>query len=97
MQSRSFCYVHASKQAPSHNQSLHEEWKVVYEIFKGYRNDLSRDANHSDFCKSIPIFKANFHITILNVKFTSYNNLKMVPDKITGGTPSSTPVILDHR
>ena len=55
------------------------------------------DANHSDFCGIIPIFKANFRITISNVKIAANNNLKMVPDKITGVTPTSTPVIPDHR
>ena len=30
-----------------------------------------RDANHSDFCEIIPIFKANFPITISNIKITA--------------------------
>ena len=54
---------------------------------------VSRDANHSDFCRIILIFKAGFRITILNVKITANNNFKMVPDKITGVTLTSTPVI----
>ena len=52
-----------------------------------------RDANHSDFCGILPIFKANFRIMILNVKIMANDKLKMVPDKITGVTPTSTPVI----
>ena len=54
---------------------------------------ITRDANYSGFCGIIPIFKANFRITISNVKITANNNLKMVPDQITGVTPTSTPVI----
>ena len=57
----------------------------------------TRDANHSDFYGIIPIFKANFRITISNVKITTNNNFKMVPDKITWVTPTSTLVIPDHR
>ena len=55
----------------------------------------TRDANHSNFSGIIPIFKADFCITITNVK--ANNDFKMVPDKITGVTPTSTPVIPDHR
>ena len=36
-----------------------------------------RDANHSDFCGNIPIFKADFRITILDVKIREYNNFSM--------------------
>ena len=43
-----------------------------------------RDANDSDFCGIIPIFKANFRIMISNFKIMANNNLKMVPDKIRG-------------
>ena len=46
---------------------------------------------------TIPIFKANFRITNSNVKITAHNHFKMVPNKITGVTPTSTPVIPDHR
>ena len=53
----------------------------------------SKDANHLDFCGILLIFKADFRITILTVKITAKNDLKMVPDKITGVTPTSTPVI----
>ena len=42
-------------------------------------------------------FKANFRITISNVKITANNNFKMVPDKITGVTPTFTMVIPYHR
>ena len=38
------------------------------------------------FLGFIPIFKANFRITILNVKKTANNNIKMVPDKIMGNS-----------
>ena len=55
----------------------------------------SRDANHSDFCGIIWIFKADYRITISNVKITANNDFKMVPDKITGVTPTSTLVIPD--
>ena len=53
---------------------------------------VCRDANHADFCEIVPIFKADFRITILNAKITANNNFKMVPDKITGLTSTSTPV-----
>ena len=56
-----------------------------------------RDANYSDFCGIIPIFKADFRIMISNFKITANNNSKMVPDKITAATPTFTPVIPDHR
>ena len=42
----------------------------------------SRDANHSDFCGIVPIFNANFRITISDVKIPANNDFKMVPDKI---------------
>ena len=45
--------------------------------------DRHKDANHSDFCGIILIFKADFRITILNVKITANNKFKMVQDKIT--------------
>ena len=43
------------------------------------------------------VFKAHFCVTISNVKTTANYNFKMVPDKITGVTPTSTPVIPDHE
>ena len=43
------------------------------------------------------IFKAYFRITTLNVKIMANNDFKMVPAKITEVTPTSTPVIPDHR
>ena len=58
---------------------------------------LSGGANHYNFCGILPIFKVNFPITISNVKITANNHFKMVPDKITGVTPTSTCVIPDHR
>ena len=33
-------------------------------IFEGYRV-FNRDANHSDYCRIIPFFKFDFHITTL--------------------------------
>ena len=55
-----------------------------------------RDAKHSDFCEIILVFKADFRILILNFKITAYNDFKMVPDKITGVTPTSALIIPDH-
>ena len=46
-----------------------------------------RDANHSDFCGIIPIFKADFHITTSEVQIPLNNDFNMVPDKIKGVTP----------
>ena len=43
------------------------------------------------------IFKAIFRFTILNVKIMAHYDFKVVPDKITGVTPNSTPAIPDHR
>ena len=63
-------------------------------------NDLfttARDANPSDFCGIIPIFKVHFRITILNVKITANNHFKMESIKITRITPTSTLIISDHR
>ena len=54
------------------------------------------DTNHHDFCEIILIFKADFRIMISNVKITANDDFKMVPDKITGVTLTSTPVIPDH-
>ena len=56
---------------------------------------MSRDANHSDFCGISPFFKANFRITILDVKFRKITILhaKMVPDKIKDVTLKYTPVL----
>ena len=48
-------------------------------------------------CRIIPICKADFRITISNIKITANNDFKMVPDKITGVTPISTSVIPDHQ
>ena len=49
------------------------------------------------FAESYLFFKADFRITILNVKITANNDLKMVPDKIMVVTPFSALVIPDHR
>ena len=57
---------------------------------------ICRDANHSDFCGNILIFKADFRITFSNVKITANDDFKMVPDKITGVTLNSTLGIPDH-
>ena len=46
----------------------------------------SRDANHSDFCGILRIFKADFRIKIFDVKMSANNDLKTVPDKISGTT-----------
>ena len=56
-----------------------------------------RDANHSDFCGIIPVFKAALRITIWNVKIMANYDFKMGPDKITRVTSTSTPVIPDHQ
>ena len=40
-----------------------------------------RDANHSDFCGIIPVFKADFRIMILDIKILTNNDFDMVPDK----------------
>ena len=57
---------------------------------------LIRDANQSDFCGIILIFKADFRITISNIKLTTNDDFKMVPDKIMGVTLTSTLIIPDH-
>ena len=49
------------------------------------KNGRARDANHSNFCGIIPIFKADFRITISNVKIMANNNFKMVSDKKNRG------------
>ena len=49
------------------------------------------------FAESYRFLKADFHITIWKVKITANNDFKMVPDKITGVTPTSTPVLPNHR
>ena len=48
-----------------------------------------RDANHSNYCGIILIFKAYFRIRISNVKISANNNLKMVPNKIMRVTSTS--------
>ena len=53
---------------------------------------INRDANHSDFCGIIPIFKAKFSITISEVKIPANNYFKMVPDKIKEVTSTCTPI-----
>ena len=57
---------------------------------------IARDANHFEFCGIILIFNADFHITISNVKIMANDYFKMVPDKKTGVTLTSQPVIPDH-
>ena len=52
-----------------------------------------RDANHSDFCIIILFFKADFRITISDVKIPQNNDFKMVPDKIKDVTLTYTPVL----
>ena len=44
-------------------------------------NQLYRDANHSDFCIIILIFKADFRIMISEVKIPANNDFNMVADK----------------
>ena len=51
-----------------------------------------RDANHSDFCGIVPIFKSDFHITISDIKILANNDFKMVPDKIKEVAPPCTPL-----
>ena len=71
--------------------------KSVFRVCHQVRRKLVfRDANHLDFCGIMPIFKANFRIRISDVKITANNNFKMVPDKITGVTSTTTPVIPEH-
>ena len=53
---------------------------------------LYRDANHYDFCGIIPIFKANFRITIFDVKIRQIAVSKMIPDKIKEVTSTCTPI-----
>ena len=48
------------------------------------KDHIGDHANHSDFCRIIQIFKANFSITISNVQIAANNDFEMVPDKITG-------------
>ena len=55
--------------------------------------DYTRDANHHDFCRIIPFFKADFSITISDVKIPQNNDFKMVPDKIKDFTLTYTPVL----
>ena len=52
-----------------------------------------RDANHSDFCGIITFFKANFRVTISDVKIPQNNDFKMVPDKIKDVTLTCTPFL----
>ena len=52
----------------------------------------SRDANHSDFCGIIRIFKSDFRITISDIKIPANNDFKSVPDKIKEVAPPCTPM-----
>ena len=48
---------------------------------------------------TILIFEESYpfsSLTIWNVKITANNHFKMIPDKIMGVTPTSSPVIPDH-
>ena len=53
-----------------------------------------RDANHnhSDFCGIIPIFRADFHITISDAKILANNDYKILQDKIKEVTSTCTPI-----
>ena len=53
--------------------------------------DLNRDANHSYFCGLLPIFKANFHITISDV-IPANNNFTLVLGKIKEVTSTCTSI-----
>ena len=53
---------------------------------------LSRDVNHSNFCGIIPLIKANFHISISDVKIPANKDFNTVTDKVKGVTPTSTPM-----
>ena len=63
---------------------------------ESFQDYYCRDANHSDFCRIIPFFKAKFSITILDVKFHKITILqaKMEPDKIKDVTPTYTPFLM---
>ena len=43
---------------------------------------FSRDANHSDFCRIISIFKSDFHIMISDIKILANNDFQLLLDKI---------------
>ena len=47
--------------------------------------------NHTDFQGQFPVYDFE------RLNYGSLNNLKMVPDNITGVNPTSLPVIPDHR
>ena len=67
---------------------LYESSRNVF----GWESKTSRDANHSDFCGIIPIFKANFRITISEVKIPANNDFTMVPDIIKEVTSTCTQI-----
>ena len=46
------------------------------------------------FAESKTIFKADFRITISDVKITANNNFNEVPDKIMGVSPTATLIYL---
>ena len=49
------------------------------------------------FAESYPFSRLISALQFRNVKITARNKLKMISDKITGVTPTSTPVIPIHR
>ena len=69
---------------------------MPYREGRRYCDKPYRDANISNFCGIVLIFKADLRIRISNVKITANNNLKMIPDKITGVTSTSTSIEPDH-
>ena len=62
----------------------------MFKILEHLPYILCRDANHSDLCRIIPIFKANFRSTISDIKIPANNDFKMAPDKIKEVTSTCT-------
>ena len=73
------------------------EWKLITVDPQERRTWTEMPTIHI-FFGIVPIFKADFCITIANVKITCMANInsKMVPDKMMGVTPTSTQVIPYH-
>ena len=53
---------------------MHSDAIVFCFIKQSLIGQISRYANHSDFCGIIPFFKADFRIMILDVKIPQNNN-----------------------
>lgn len=51
-----------------------------------------RDANHSNFCGVIPIFKSVLRIMFSEIKIPASKDLKMLQDKIKEVAPPCTPL-----